>query len=67
MSVIKVTRWGFSGLVIPKFEQNYITDFWKIVTRAALIKVCHDQGYNEIGVVIAITYYTTGHPHNLFV
>lgn len=54
MSVIKVTRWGFSGSVIPKFEQNYITDFWKIVTRAALIKVCNDQGYNEIGVVIAM-------------
>lgn len=67
MSVIKVTRWGFSGSVTPKFEQNYITDFWKIITRAALIKVCHDQGYNAIGVVIAITYYTTGNPHNLFV
>ena len=54
---MNVTRYCFSGSIPPNFEHNYIAidkHVEKFPSYYMKTKICHDQGCNDIGVVIAI-------------
>ena len=58
---MKMARYcnSFSGSIPPNFEHNYVAieqTLGKIATTSLLdkrMKICHEQGFNDIGVVIA--------------
>ena len=56
--LIKVARYSFSWSIPPKFVyklRRHKQTFGKITTTVVLDNdgICYDQGYNDIGVVIA--------------
>ena len=57
---MKVARYSFSWSIPAKFDHKlrcYRQCFWKNCHHSCIIeikmKICHDQGRNDIGVVIA--------------
>ena len=58
MIFFKVARYSFPGPIPPKFEyklRHHKQSFEKIATTLVLEKdkICCDQGFNDIGVVVA--------------